>query len=127
MMSNERGEGGQSTVELALALPILVIVLAALFEVGMVGLDQMRLWHAAREAARTAVVDPDERTIRTAAEGSGLSPLEMTIDPETLRRTSGSPLTVELAYRSDTRLPLLSELWDGVTLRASATMRIERP
>lgn len=93
----------------------------------MVGLDQMRLWHAAREAARTAVVNSDEQAIRSAAARSGLSPLEISIDPDTFRRTSGSPLTVELSYRPDGRVPVLGSFVEGLSLSASATMRIERP
>ena len=93
----------------------------------MVGLDQLRLWHAAREAARTAVVNSDEHAIRSAAERSGLDSVEMTVDPETLRRTAGSPLTVELSYHPEGRVPFMGALVDGVTLQASATMRIERP
>ena len=126
-MARVRRDDGQTTVELALGLPLLVVLLAAVFEVGMIGLDQLRLWNAAREAARTAVVDPDPAHIQRAAERSGLHPLDIAIDPETLRRTAGSPLTVRLAYRPDGRVPLISNLIDGVTLRADATMRIERP
>lgn len=126
-MAREGNEAGQTTVELALLLPLVVAVLAALFEVGMIGLDQLRLWNAAREAARTGVVDPEPATIRSAAERSGLQPLEIAIDPETLARTAGEPLTVDLAYRPEGRVPLIGALIDGVTLHASATMRIERP
>ena len=120
-------ESGQTTVELALGLPILVLVLAGVVETGLIALDQLRLWHAAREAARIAVVDPDPEDIRAAAETSGLRPLDISVDPETLERTAGRPLTVEVAYSPQGHVPLLGTLFDDVTLDASATMRIERP
>jgi Flp pilus assembly protein TadG len=52
-----RRERGQATVELALILPVVALILAALVQTGMVVVDHVRLWHAAREAARAAVVD----------------------------------------------------------------------
>jgi Flp pilus assembly protein TadG len=123
-----RGEAGQSTVELALTLPVFVLILAALIEAGMLGLDQLRLWHAAREAARVAVVDSDPDETRTAAERSGLAPIHVTIDPEVAARTSGEPLTVHVAYRPGGHVPLVGDLlFGGITLNAEATMRIERP
>ena len=47
---------GQSMVEFALVLPILVLLLAGFFDLGRVVLGNDALSHAAREAARYAVV-----------------------------------------------------------------------
>ena len=120
-------QSGQTTVEFALCLPIVAIVLGGIFEVGMIGLDQIRLWHASREAARVAVVDPDVTAAEQAAARSGLQPLEISIDPPVLERTTGDPLTVTLHYRPPGRVPLIGGVFDDLTLDASATMRIERP
>ena len=59
-MSAERG---QTTVELALALPVVMFVVAALVEVGFLVSDQVRLAHAAREAARVEVVERDRAPV----------------------------------------------------------------
>ena len=94
----------------------------------MLGLDQIRLWHAAREAARIAVVDADPEDIEAAARRSGLQPLHVTVDPERAARTSGEPLTVHLAYEPRGHVPVVTDLlYGGLTLNAEATMRIERP
>ena len=122
-----RREEGQATVELALCLPLLALVLAALFEASMIAADQVRVWHAAREGARHAVVDPSEQSTESAAESVGLSPLEVEVTPESHHRVAGEPLTVRIAYEPDTHVPLIGKLFDGITLRASATMRIEQP
>ena len=113
--------------ELALCLPILVIVLAAVVEIGMMVGDQARLWHAAREAARTAVVDPDLAEVTGAAERGGLRPIQLDVRPGAAYRVQGRPLTVTLVYRPEGRVPLLGELVERVELRAAATMRIEQP
>ncbi|MDQ3955650.1 MAG: pilus assembly protein [Actinomycetota bacterium] len=120
-------EAGQSTVELALCLPVLAIVLGFVVEVALIGGDQVRLWHAAREAARVAVVDSDRRASLDAAERSGLSGLEMSIDPAPAFRVQGRPLTVRIRYSPSGRLPLVGAIAGGLTLEARATMRIEEP
>lgn len=126
-MQEADGERGQSTVEFALLLPFLVAVFAALVEVGLLAGDQVRLWHAAREAARVAVVDPDPTQAAIAAESSGLYPLELDIDPDVAHRIQGRPLTVRIRYDPRGRLPLLGLITRSVDLDATATMRIEQP
>lgn len=120
-------EEGQATVELALTLPILALLLAGLVEMGLLVADQGRLWHAAREAARVATVDPDIDDVRAAAERPGLAPLEIDVAPQPHLRRQGDPLTVSLVYRPRGRVPLFGELLRRLTMRADATMRIEQP
>lgn len=118
---------GQSTVELALCLPALAVVLGLVVEVGLIASDQARLWHAAREAARVAIVDPDGAAARAAAERSGLGEVEMSIEPEPRYRVQGRPLDVSLTYRPDGHVPLVGELFGGVELHSTVSMRIEQP
>ena len=122
-----RGQAGQATLELALLLPILALVLAAIVEIGMIVADQGRLWHAAREAVRAAVVDPDQRDVEAAAERGGLRPLTVTVDPPSQQRRQGDPLTVTLVHEPRARVPLFGIVLDRLELRAAATMRIEQP
>jgi TadE-like protein len=122
-----RDQRGQATVELALCLPLLAIVLGALVEVGLVVADQARLWQAARDAARVAVVDSDFEAVTEAAGRSGLANLEVRVDPEPASRVRGEPLTVSLSYHPPGKVPLLGALFERVELQAAATMRIENP
>ena len=120
-------ERGQATVELTLCLPVLALVLAVLVEVGLLVGDQLRLWHAARETARVAVVDSDPNEIRAAAEHGGLGPLDIEIEPKFSDRSTGEPLTVTLTFRSEGHLPLLGTLISSRDMTSTATMRIEQP
>jgi hypothetical protein len=120
-------ERGQATVELALCLPLVALLLAAVVEIAMVAADQARLNHAAREAARIAVVDDNESEIRAAAERSGLDGIELTTTPRPELRRQGEPLSVSLAYSPPARTPIVGHLIQRITLRAEATMRIEQP
>jgi Flp pilus assembly protein TadG len=121
-----RGEGGQATVELALALPTLAFVLALVFEVALVATDEVRLWHAAREAARAAAVDPDPGAALTAARRSGLPGIAVTISPAPGERVAGGPVTARVEYSPAARLGPAGGILSGVRMRAVATMRLEQ-
>lgn len=127
MISGPRGERGQATIELALSLPVLALVLAGLVETSMIAVDQVRVWHAAREAARVSAVEPDAAAASAAANRSGLSGVDVRVEPAAEQRTPGASTTIEVAYPYDSRVPLLGQLFERVVLRAEATMRIERP
>lgn len=124
MSSDQRG---QSTVELALCLPLVAIVLAVVVQVGVIARDHVRVWHAAREGARVAAVDPDAEAVRRAAESSGLEPLTISIEPEGIERRQGEPVTVRVAYSPSLRVPVIGRLFEDLTLDADASMRIEQP
>lgn len=109
-------------MELALALPLVMLLLLAVVQVGLVVRDQVLTVHAAREAARAAAVDPSPTAARAAAlRGSGLPPGRLTV---TLARDDQSSAAV--TYREATDLPLVGPLLPDLTLRAKATMRTER-
>lgn len=118
-------EGGQSAVELALALPLLALLALALLQVGLVVRDQLLLTHAAREAAREAAVSADHDAGRRGAlAGSRLDP-ERLVVTTTGRGAPGSRVTTTLRYRAATDVPLVGRLVGDVVLRASVTMRVE--
>jgi hypothetical protein len=120
-------ERGQSTVELALCLPLAGLVLAVVVEVGLLATDQVRLWHAAREAARAAAVDADPAAPRVAVERAGLPGVELDIMPEPTHRVQGRPVIVSLSYPARPSVPFVGELLPAVELEARAAMRIEQP
>jgi Flp pilus assembly protein TadG len=122
-----RRDRGQATVEVALFLPVVMALLGALLEVGMLAADHVRLWHAAREAARVAVVERDSHAARAAVTRSGLKNVRVDIEPDQRSRILGEPLTVTLSYSPSARVPLIGELFESVHLSAKATMRIEQP
>jgi Flp pilus assembly protein TadG len=122
-----RVERGQATVEFAFLLPLVALVLAGLFEVAMLMSDHARVQYAAREATRTAAVDPDPENIEEAARRSRLEGLEVTVSPKEQLRVQGEPVTVRISYEPVGRLPMVGYLAERVTLTSVARMRIERP
>jgi TadE-like protein len=120
-----RREGGQATVELVLALPVVVITLLAVIQVGVVVRDRVLVVHAAREAARAAAVNPEPSAAAAAGRAAtGLDPgrFEIAIGPQ---RAPGQRLTVTAHYRAPTRVPLVGNLIGDVALQADVTTRIE--
>jgi Flp pilus assembly protein TadG len=121
-----REDGGQASVELALVLPLVMILLLTVAQLGLLVRDQILVVHAAREAARQAAVDPAADAPRKAAvASSSLNDARLTVTT-TGRGAPGSRVRVEVAYRTSSALPLVGGAVGNLTLRASATMRVER-
>ena len=120
-------EGGQATLELALCLPILALVLAGLLEFGLWTGDRTRVIHAAREAVRVAAVDSDPDRIRRAAEDTGLENIEVEIHPGVRGRVVGEPVEVTVTLPGAPRVPLAGSVFRFGAIVSTAVMRIEAP
>ena len=119
------GDGGQSTVELALVFPIVCLALLAVVQVGVVARDWILLTHAAREATRAAAVSSDPSAPRNAAlAGGGLDSQRLRVQVDG-RGGPGSRVHVALEYDVPTDLPLIGGLVPDLILRTDATMRVE--
>jgi len=69
LLARLSGERGQTTVEFAGILPLLLIVVMLLWQIGLVGYTFMLAGHAAREGARELAIDTtDTRTDRPYAD-----------------------------------------------------------
>lgn len=112
-----RDDRGQATVELALVLPILVLLLAGVVWVGNVMATQVQLEHAAREGARAAAVDPG-------AASSLAASAVARVDTEFAASTSVGAEFVRVETTANIPgLPILGV--GGRTLRADVSMRRE--
>jgi Flp pilus assembly protein TadG len=118
-------ERGQATVEAALVLPLVMVVLLAVVQVGLLVRAQLLVTHAAREAARAAAVDADPQApARAGVASTTLDRRRMQVRARG-RNGPGSRVTVEVTYDAPTDVPLVGGLLGDVTLRATATMRVE--
>lgn len=111
---------GQATVELALGLPIVCIGVLLVLQLALVGRDALLVTHAAREAARSAAVEPTGPATRAGALASttALDPHRLDVR---LRRSAGR-VTAEVRYRSITGLPMVGALIPDPELRSEVTM-----
>lgn len=131
-MLRRRGSGderqvGQATVELALLLPVVVLLLLAVLQVGVLARDVVLVTHASREAVRAAATDADPAAPRRAAiDSSGLVDHRLQVAVRG-RAGPGSRVAVSVTYRAPTSVPLVGALLGDRTIRSSATMRVEGP
>jgi hypothetical protein len=113
-------------VELALALPLVAVLLLVVAQVGIVVRDQVLIVHAAREGARAASVQRNggvpaeaERAVRAAVP---LARDRLTVDT----RSSGGLVRVTVRYRAPVDLPLIGVFLQDVDLQATSVMAAER-
>lgn len=114
---------GQATVELALALPLLCLLVLAVVQVGVVVRDRLAVQLAAREAARAAVVAADPAAVGTPAAQRAvqLRPLQVRVE------AGGDTVTVTVTYIEPTDVPLIGALLPDVEVSATVTMAVEPP
>jgi Flp pilus assembly protein TadG len=116
-------DAGQATVEVALAVPLLVVVMLFGVQIALVIRDQIATIAAAREAARAVVVADGKSGVAEAAVARTAS-----LDPS--RRSvkvsiNGGLVTATVSYRSPTDLPLVGIFIPDITVHATATMALE--
>ncbi len=129
-MNGARREGGQGTVELALALPLVAALLVLVVQIGLLARDQLLVVHAAREAARAAAVaesagDRGPAATRAAAASGAFAPDAASVSTEML--DGGRKVRATVRHTNRTDLPLVGALLPDVDLEASAVMRVEQP
>lgn len=117
-------EVGAAAVELALVLPLVIVLLLAVAEVAVVARTQLEIVNAAREGARVAAVSPepaDAVAAARAAIGERAADARIAV---TRPQVVGEPARVEIALRH--RLAPFLFGGAGIELRATAAMRVER-
>ena len=118
------GERGSAALELALVLPLALIVALALVQVGLLGRDSAVVALAAREGSREAAVTTDDGSVRQAALRSGDLPEGRTAVEVDREGGVGRPVTVRVRYRAPIVVPFVEWLFPTeVELVEEATMR----
>jgi Flp pilus assembly protein TadG len=114
-------------VEFALVLPILLLLVLAIVQVGVLGRDRLLLAQASRAGAReAAITDSDSAVLDAATRAApGLDPARLRL---TIQRTGvrGTPVTVSISYDVPVVAMLVGWLMPSVvTLDAASTTRQE--
>ena len=126
MSPTRREDDGQATVELALVLPLVALLLLLVLQVGLVMRDHLLVAHAAREAVRAAAVSDGDRAgaaVRAAERAGDLASDRLQV--ATTLTDGGERVSVQVRYRSSTDVPLVGLLLPDVGLSSDAVMRVE--
>ncbi len=111
-------------MELALLVPLIIVLLALIVEVALVARIQVEIVGAAREGARVAATTPDPaRALAAAREALGRRGPDARIS---IHRpyVVGEQATVSIELQHHLSLPLLGGL--SIPLSGGAVMRVER-
>ena len=126
----KREEKGQTLVEMAIVLPLLILILMGIIQFGFIFNGHISMTSAAREGVRLGAVGASNSEVSSRVnEALAGTPLlkntEVTIDPNNSREF-GEPLTVEVSGEMDIIVPLLdSVIGDVHHLSSQAVMRVE--
>ncbi len=125
-----KGEHGQALVEMALVLPLFLLLLFGVMEMGRIGYAYVSVNNAAREGGRVATIggsDDDIRnSINNATTSLDLANLSINITPTQALRISGQGVTVQVSYPVQLIIPLISNVIPNpVVVSANITMRLE--
>lgn len=128
-----KSQTGQAIVEMALALPILIMLLFGIMEFGRVLNTYMIVTNLSREGARTGAVGGTDAQI-TAAVLNGTNSgqlntadLTVTINPTAMGpRARGTSVDVQVSYPVDIIAPVIGRIiGDPYIVTSQTTMRVE--
>jgi uncharacterized protein (UPF0333 family) len=125
LMSSEKG---QSIVEFALILPLVILMIFGILDFGRVFHAYLAIDHAGREAARAASIGKDNTTILNTAVNDatsiGLKSEQVVIDPSG-SRSSGTEAKITISYPVTFLTPIIGNLISPLTLTNTTVMRVE--
>lgn len=118
---SRRVEHGQSTVETALLMPVVVLMAATVLHVGIVVRDHLAFWRTAGTAARLASIAPDDiESVRSFVDRSlALSPTSVEIE------RVDNLVTTTLRHRYSFRVLFIDTRVRILDMVASVTMHAE--
>ena len=121
----KRNEDGAAVIEMAFALPILVLILWMIVQLGLAFRAMSGIQHALGEGARLATIwpSPATGTIETKMEAAvyGIGPGDFNVTPPVAGTEDGSDyLDLEVTYTQETDLLL----FPGPTISVSRSKRV---
>lgn len=121
---------GQALVEMALVLPLLLLLLFGIFEFGRIMGSYMLISNLSREGARYGVVGHDDTQIQALILSRRAwldeAQLSVVVSPPYVDRDKGEALNVGVNYSLNLMIPIFTEILPNpVLLSTQCTMRVE--
>lgn len=112
---------GQAAVEIALVMPVVVVFMLLILQVGLVVREQIALIHACGAAARAASISDSP----SAAASSVFSASSFGDRAGIAVTTKNGLVTVDVVFNHPTDLAIVGLFLPDLTLRASATYQLQ--
>ncbi|MGE5630099.1 MAG: TadE/TadG family type IV pilus assembly protein [Caulobacteraceae bacterium] len=121
---------GQSLVEMALILPIIVLLLMGMVEFTRIFGSYLLITHASREGARMASIGKSDTVIVDSVKDKvnvlNVSDLQITLTPDESTRRSGDDVKVSVKYKVIIYAPVISSIIPNpLEMEANTYMRVE--
>lgn len=127
-----KNKRGQSIVEFALVLPILLLIVFGIVHFGFLFYSYLTVNEAAREGARSAVVGETDAVVRARVQTASTLAIpnpavNIVITPADTARIVGQPVTVTVTMPTPVpvNLPFVSTFVPAGGLTGTVTMRVE--
>jgi hypothetical protein len=125
-----KDERGQSMVETALLLPILLLIMVGIIDLGRFIYSYAHLQMAAQETVRLGGLDQNDQAITEFAHQyvnlGDKNQLQIDITPNDVGRHSGDYVTVKLKYPFTLYTPLIQALFPSpLFIETDSTIRVE--
>lgn len=118
---------GQTLIEFALILPLIILLVMFVFDMGRAVYYYSVLYNAVREGARLAAVGETDYVMLENIVGDRAFGMDLDPGSGVQFTPSGDLISVEAIYDYEPVTPIVGVLLPGgkITLRAEATMRLE--
>lgn len=121
---------GQSLVEMALILPIIILLLMGMVEFTRIFGSYLLITHASREGARMASIGKSDTVIVDSVKDKvnvlNVSDLQITLTPDESTRRSGDDVKVSVKYKVIIYAPVISSIIPNpLEMEANTYMRVE--
>jgi len=121
---------GQALAEFALVIPIVLLMFMGIFDLGRMIFAYNGISNAAREGARTAIVNQNRIAIEAEARAAttGLAASDVTVPipaASCTAATIGSLISVNVQYAWKPLTPIIGNVVGPITLSATTAMPVE--
>ena len=123
-----KSEKGQSLVEFALVLPVLILLLFGIIDFSRILHASLTMDHAGREAARAASIGKTDTEVNATAVNNASSislPADKVVISPTGTKDSGSNVTITITYPVNFLTPVVGDLIRPLTFTNTTVMRVE--
>ena len=128
---NTKNLKGQSLVETAIVLPILILIVMGIIELGLLLNNYIIIANASREGARKAALGGTDSEIVQVIENMTttlkLSNMNISIFPSYSLIKHGTQVKVEVVYKAGLITPVIGKFFpeEKAVLKATSVMRVE--
>lgn len=124
-----KSQKGQATVEMALSITVLMLVLFGVIDFGRIFFAYINLEHTGKEIGRTISLsgtDSEAKEVLTKTSSLNVNKVTLTVSPGSAGRKQGVYATVNQSYQLELMTPFVSKVIPNpITIKNKTVVRVE--